>query len=123
MSAYQAVRARPLTADPARHPPAARRRRLASPVRAGRRTHPAGLLLAGVLLALMIGLIYVAQTIHLAGLNYEMESMAAERDDLARRLQTVETTLLRWAAEPMVLERAQRAGMDPLGARTRIPAR
>ena len=123
MSAYQAVRARPLAADTTRRQANIRRRRLASPVRAGGRTHPAGLLLAGVLLALMVGLIYVAQTIHLAGLNYEMEHMAARRDDLARQLQTVETTLLRWAAEPMVLERAQRAGLDPLGARIRIPAR
>lgn len=81
------------------------------------------MLMAGVVLSLMLGLIYLGLTIHLAATNYEVERLLRERDDLARQLQTLETTMLRWGAEPMVLERAQQAGLDPVGARLRLPAR
>lgn len=114
MTAYQGAQARPIGL--------AGRRRLQVPSRARRRAHPAGLLLAGVLLTFMLGLLYLAQTIHLAGTNYQVEQMLLERDDLARQVQTLETTMLRWGAEPMVLERGQQAGLDPLGARLRLPA-
>ncbi|MDQ3938004.1 MAG: hypothetical protein M3253_04910 [Chloroflexota bacterium] len=115
MTAFQAVRARPLVVGG--------RRRVSAPGRARRRTHPAGLLLAGLLLAFMLGLIYVAQAIQLAATNYEVGRLVGQRDDLARQLQTQETTMLRWRAEPLVVERAQQAGLDPLGARIRMPAR
>jgi type VI protein secretion system component VasK len=99
------------------------RRRVSSPSRARRRPHPAGVLLAAVLLTLMVGLIYLAQTIHLAATNYQVEQLLRERDDIARQVQTLETTMLRWGAEPLVLERGQQAGLDPLGARLRVPTR
>jgi hypothetical protein len=115
MTAYQAARPRPM--------PLTSRRRISSPVRARRRAHPAGLLLAAVLVTLMLCLIYLAQTIHLGATNYEVDRLARARDDLARQVKTLEITMLRWGAEPMVLERGQQAGLDPLGARLRIPAR
>lgn len=114
MTAYQGARQRPLVMGG--------RRRVSAPARARRRTHPAGLLLAGVLLALMLGLVYLAQTIHLAATNYEVELLLSERDDLARQVRTLETTMLRWRAEPLVLERGQQAGLAPLGGRLRLPA-
>lgn len=101
----------------------ARRRRLSNPARAGRRAHPVGLLLAITLVALLVGLIYVAQTIHLAATNYEIDRLTAERDDLARQIQTLETNVLRWGTEATVLERAQRIGLDQVAARIRLPAR
>jgi hypothetical protein len=70
-----------------------------------------------------VGLIYLAQTIHLAATNYQVEQLLRERDDIARQVQTLETTMLRWGAEPLVLERGQQAGLDPLGARLRVPTR
>jgi hypothetical protein len=99
------------------------RRRLSSPSRAGQRAHPIGRLLAVVLLTFLIGLIYVAQTVHIAAVNYQAEQLAAQRDDLARQVQTLEASLLRWNAEPMVVERAQRLGFDILTGRVRIAAR
>lgn len=115
MTAYGHVHARPIGL--------AGRRRVAVPRRARRHAHPAGLLMAGVLLSLMLGLIYLGLTIHLAATNYQVEQLLLERDDLARQLQTLETTMLRWGAEPMVLERGQQAGLDPLGTRLRLPSR
>lgn len=81
------------------------------------------MLLAGVLLSLMLGLIYLAQTIQVAATRYEVEQLLRDRDDLARQVQTLETTMLRWVAEPLVLERGQRAGLAPLGAKVRLPDR
>ncbi len=104
-------------------PMPAQRRRLSRPDRAARRAHPVGLLLATVLVAFLLGLIYLAQTIHLAATNYQISQLIAERDDLYRQVQTVETSVLRWATEPTVLDRAQRLGLDQLPARVRLPAR
>jgi hypothetical protein len=100
-----------------------RRRRLSAPARARRRTHPVGRLLAAVLVALLIGLIYLAQTVNLAATNYELDEVLGERDALARQVHTLETAMLRWGAEPMILDRAQQAGLESLGARIRIAAR
>jgi hypothetical protein len=76
-----------------------------------------------VLVALAVGLIYVAQTVRLAAVEYEIESLAAQRDDLARQLQTLETTVLRWGTEATVLDGAPRIGLVQLETRVRLPAR
>jgi hypothetical protein len=102
---------------------ATRRRRLTSPSRAGRRTQPFGAVLAVVLVALLVGLIYVAQAIHLAATNYEIDGLIAQREDLARQVQTIETSVLRWGTESTVVERAQRIGLDQVETRVRLPAR
>ena len=114
MTAYGSIHARPIGLTG--------RRRLPLPTRARRRGHPAGPLLAAVLLSFIVGLIYLGLTIHLAATEYRVEQLRLERDDLARQVQTLETTMLRWGAEPMVLERGQQAGLDPLGSRLRLPA-
>ncbi|MGI8928717.1 MAG: hypothetical protein ACR2H0_04540 [Candidatus Limnocylindrales bacterium] len=102
---------------------ASRRRRISNPARAGRRAQPFGALIALVLVALVVGLIYVAQTIQVAATNYEIDGLIAERDDLARQVQTMETSVLRWGTEATVLDRAQRIGLDQLETRIRLPAR
>jgi hypothetical protein len=99
------------------------RRRLSSPTRAGRRTQPFAALIAAVLVALLIGLIYVAQTIRLAAISYEVDGLIAERDDIARQIQTLETSVLSWGTEATVLDNAQRLGLDQIQTRVRLPAR
>ena len=79
--------------------------------------------MAGVLVAFLLGLIYLAQAIQLAATNYQVEQLMAERDDLLRQVETVETTVVGWGSETLVLERAQELGLDPLGARVRILGR
>ncbi len=99
------------------------RRRLNVPARAGRRSHPVGRLLAGVLLAFLLGLIYLGQTVTLAATNLELARLLVEREDLDRQVQTVEAGINRYGSEQWLLERAQRAGLAPLGTRLRVPAR
>jgi len=111
---------------PAARPMAAsNRRRLSSRerARASRRAHPIGVLMATVLVAFLLGLIYLAQTVQLAATNYAIEQLVGERDDLYRQVQTVETSVLRWGTEPTVLEHAQRLGLDQLPTRARLIAR
>ncbi len=80
-------------------------------------------LIGVVLVAFMFGLIYLAHTVHLAATNYETDLLVAQRDDLARQIRTVETSVLRWGAEPTVVERAQQLGLDQLSSRVRLSAR
>jgi hypothetical protein len=119
MTAYQGARPinRPITR------PLLPRRRLHVPTRAGRRTHPVGGLLALVLLAFLLGLIYLGQTVTLVAANVEFERLGRQRDDLTRQVQTVEAGITRYGSEQWVLDRAQRAGLAQLGAKIRIPAR
>ena len=99
------------------------RRRLSGRATARSRTQPLAAVIALVLVVLVIGIIYVAQTIRLAATTYEIEGLMAERDDLARQVQTVETSVLRWGAESTVLDRAQRLGLGQVETRVRLPAR
>ncbi|HUR16935.1 MAG TPA: hypothetical protein VMZ33_06595 [Candidatus Limnocylindrales bacterium] len=99
------------------------RRRVSSPARAGRRAQPFGGLIAIVLVALVIGLIYLAQMVRLAQISYEIDTLGSTRDDLSRQVQTLETSVLRYGTESMVLERAQQIGLGQLETRVRLPAR
>jgi hypothetical protein len=79
--------------------------------------------MAGVLVALLLGLVYLGQTVQLAATNYEVDRLLRERDDLGRQVQTLEATVARWGSEPLVLDWAQQVGLDSLGTRIRVPAR
>jgi len=80
-------------------------------------------LIGVVLVAFLLGLIYLGQTVHVAATNYEIDQLAAHRDDLYRQVQTAETNVLAWGTEPTVLERAQGLGLDQLGPKVRLSAR
>jgi len=79
--------------------------------------------MAIVLVALVIGLIYLAQMVRLAQISYEIDGLGATRDDLSRQVQTLETSVLRYGTESTVLERAQQIGLGQLETRVRLPAR
>jgi hypothetical protein len=99
------------------------RRGLATARRVAARSHPARPLIGAVLIAFLIGLIYLAQTVHVAATNYEIDQLAGQRDDLYRQVQTVETSVLAWGTEPTVLARAQSLGLDQVPSRVRLSAR
>ncbi len=71
----------------------------------------------------LLGLIYLAQTKQLAAANYHIDQQIAERDDLFRQVQTVETSVLRWGTEATALDRGQRLGLDMLATRIRLADR
>lgn len=108
---------------PAAVPKAGQRRRVSTRRRAGRRTSSVRALIGIVLVAFLLGLIYLAQTVQLMATTYQTGRLIEDRDDLARQVLTVETGVLRWGTEPTVLERAQQLGLDQLSTRVRLSAR
>ncbi|MEA2676167.1 MAG: hypothetical protein QOJ81_308 [Chloroflexota bacterium] len=115
MSATYAARPWPVGARPG----TTTRRRVSRPDRAGRRVHPVGALLAVILVAFLLGLTYLAQTVQLAATEYQIAQLQVQREDLHRQIQTIETGVLHWGAESTVLDRAQGLGLEqlPVGAR------
>ena len=101
----------------------AERRRVARRARAGSRTHHIRTLIAGVIVIFLLGLIYLAQTKQLAAANFQIDRAIAERDDLYRQAQTVESSVLRWGTEATALDRGQRLGLDSLATRIRLADR
>jgi len=107
--------ARPVAAVP--------RRRLSRVERTFVRSTTVRALTGAVLVVFLIGLIYLAQTVNLQATNYQVDQLVAQRDDLYRQAQTIETSVLGWGTEPTVIGRAQQLGLDQLPTRTRIAAR
>ena len=99
------------------------RRRVGRSTRTVRRSSPVRAMIGAVLVAFMLGLIYLSHTVQLAATNYETDVLSAQRDDLLRQVQTIETSVLRWGAEQTVVDRAQRLGLDQLPTRVRLSAR
>lgn len=81
------------------------------------------MLLAIVLVTFLLGLIYLAQNIRIAAVNYEINQSLSQRDDIHRQVQTIETSVLRFGTEQTVIENAQRLGLDQLPNRVRLVAR
>jgi cytochrome c-type biogenesis protein CcmE len=93
------------------------------PERASRRVNTVGAILAVILVAFLLGLTYVAQTVQFAATQYQIAQHQTQAEDLHRQIQTIETSVLRWGAESTVIQRAQDLGLDQLPAGTRLIAR
>ena len=107
--------ARPVAAVP--------RRRVSRASRTAGRSGAIRALIGTVLVAFLLGLIYLAHTVQLAATDFKTSQLIAERDDLLRQVQTIETSVLRWGAEPTVVERAQQLGLEQLPTKVRLSAR
>ena len=104
-----------------RGPAPVSRRRSSGTVRARRQGSPVTLVLAGVLTFFLLGLIYMTQILQTAGLRTEGDALIRERQALERELQSLQGSIARWGAEPLVVERAGQLGLDRLGGRLRVP--
>lgn len=91
-------------------------------VRAGRRGSPIGLVLAGILTAFLLGLIYLTQTIQVAATTYQTDQLVGQRQHLERQIQSMQGAIARFGAEPVIVERALQAGLDRLGGKVRFQA-
>ncbi|MGH2407340.1 MAG: hypothetical protein ACRDF7_04565 [Candidatus Limnocylindrales bacterium] len=81
------------------------------------------LLLGGLLVAFLLGLFYLSQTLGVATTDYEIDTLLNQRIDLGRQIRSVEGDLARWGAEPAVVSGAQAIGFDRLGDPERFAAR
>jgi hypothetical protein len=88
--------------------------------RAGSRVVPA---LTALLVAFLLGLFYLTQTLGVATTDYEIDTLLAQREDIGRQLRSAEGDIARWGAEPAIVSGAQAIGFDPLGDPIHLPAR
>jgi hypothetical protein len=91
--------------------------------RARRSTNRVGLALAAILIAFLLGLFYLTQTIGTATAGYDIDNLAAHGQLLQQQIQTLDGDLARWAAEPAIVSGAQQRGLGHLGEGLRVPAR
>ena len=91
------------------------RRRQAARVRAGRRSSRVGLAMAAILVAFLLGLFYLTQTVRVAATNFDIDSLVQQRDDMTQQLQSLQGDIARYGAEVTVTSRAQSLGLAPLG--------
>jgi hypothetical protein len=113
MAVYEGARPQPFALP---------RRRQPVPVRAGRRTSRVGLALAGILVAFLLGLFYLTQTVHVAATNYDIGALAEERDRISQQLQSLQGDIARLGAEYAIGKRAQELGLNQLGAAVWVAA-
>lgn len=92
------------------------RRRQPVRVRAGRRSSPVGLTLAAILVAFLLGLFYLTQTVHVAATSYDIDALMSQRDQMSQQLQSLQAEIAQLGAELSVSTRAQQSGLAPLGA-------
>jgi hypothetical protein len=97
------------------------RRKAVTRDRARRRTNRAGIALAAIIAAFLLGLFYLTQTLGTAITRFDIDALAAERVDFEQRILSVEGDIARWGAEPAIVHGAQQAGFDRLGTSLRVP--
>jgi len=99
------------------------RRRTRAPVRARRRAARTGLVLAGIVVAFLLALFSLAQTVRVSATGVDAEALRAEQVLLLDRARGLKAELSRQGQEPAVRRRALDAGLGPLVDPLIVPAR
>ncbi len=122
MAVYQGARMRAVSL-PAGARPIAARRAAHIPARARRRLRPVAFVLAGIMVAFLLGLVYLTQTLQAGVTGYAIDSLLNERQQLQQELQSQQGEVAQWASEPQVVQWGQQHGLTRLGVKIRVPAR
>jgi hypothetical protein len=123
MAVYQGTRIR-TSALPIGARPIAARRSTRSPARAHRGWRSIGLALAGILIAFVLSLVYLTQTLQSAVTRHQIDSVLSERTGLQEEQQSQLGAVSQAASEAVVGNWAQGHRLDRLGGdKVRIPAR
>jgi hypothetical protein len=99
------------------------RRRTRAPVRAGRRTSRTGLVLAGIVVAFLLAMFSLAQTVRVSATGVDAEALRTEQELLIDRSRSLKAELSRAGQEPAVRRRALDAGLGALVDPLIVPAR
>jgi hypothetical protein len=122
MAVYEGARLRAV-AIPTGARPIAARRASRIPARARRRLRPVAFVFAGILVAFLLGLVYLTQTLQAGVTNYQIDSLLIERQRLQQEIQSQKGSIAQWGSEPQVVQWAQQEGLNRLGGKLRIAAR
>ena len=118
MAVYEGARPYRALELPRRAPSRARTR-----TRARRGSSRIGLTLAAIGVCFMLALGYLTQTVHVAARSYDIDTLLVERQLLERELQSLQSDIYRWGAEPAIVKGAAAAGLDQLGRTVRLAPR
>jgi hypothetical protein len=99
------------------------RRRHASRAVSARSGQRVGLGLAVIVMLFSVGLLYVDRSVHITTRNIDLEALAAEHDELARRQRSLESDLARLGSDVAVGHEALDRGLARLGPPILVPAR
>ena len=86
------------------------------------RARPAGLLLAAILAATMIALVYLTQTLASNATSSEIADLADRREEIARLLRNQALAIETWADPAEVGRKARGLGLRQLGDVVVLPA-
>jgi hypothetical protein len=87
------------------------------------RLRPAAVVLGVIIVATMLGLVYLTQTLAAASARYSVDRLLVDRETLMRTLTSQEGRIVLWGSEAQVVQWAQREGLDRLGGTVRVRAR
>jgi len=93
-----------------------------APVRSAHRIRPAGLLMAAILTATMVGLVYLTQTLASNATSLEIRSLAGESQDLRRQLLNQRSAIQLGADPDRIADKAKRLGLVSLDDELVLPA-
>jgi cell division protein FtsL len=99
------------------------RRRVRAAVRARRRPTRVGLLLGGIALAFVLAFFSLSQTMRVSATSYDIDRLAADREQLEAQRSELQSDLNRLGREPAVRKLALDAGLGQLTAPIVLPAR
>jgi hypothetical protein len=111
MAVIQGTRLRS-SALPAAEPIASRRRGGVATPRVGTGVHPTGLVMAGILVATMLGLAYLTQTLGSDATSTQLKRLEAQERALARDRAWQMAEMIRVTGEDQVAEWAEAAGLS-----------
>lgn len=87
------------------------------------RLRPSAILLATLIVATMLGLVYVTQVLAAQNARYAVDRLLVDRQALMRTLSSQEASIVQWGSEAQVVQWAQREGLDRLNDLVRVKAR
>lgn len=87
------------------------------------RLRPAAIVLGVIIVATMLGLVYVTQVLAAQDARYAVDRLLDERQELLRTLGSQEATIVGWGTEAQVTRWAQAQGLHGLGLSVRVKAR
>jgi hypothetical protein len=121
MAVYQGTRV-PVAALPGARPIAARRQSRVTP-RAHRRMRPVTGVIGVILVALLVGLVFLTQTLQAAVTNYQIDRLLQERQDLVQQLQSQQGLLAQAVAPPAIQLWASQHNLVSHPHPLRVPSR
>ncbi len=92
-------------------------------IRAQRRQTRVGYAMIGIVVAFLLGLFSLSQTVRVSAMDYDLNSLTANRQQLEAMGRDLRATLARLSSEPAIARRALDAGMQPVMDPVVLPAR